>query len=136
MPTAEEIGARRKSVLAELASLEEIRRGSVTEQYVEATKKDGSKVRRGPYPLYTFKENGRTVSRRLSRGEHVQRYDRQIQAFRRFQKLVAELLRLGEQLSDLAGRPGKKGATLPSKPRSRSKPKPPGSSKSSARRKR
>ena len=108
MQTAEQIRSRRKSILAELASLAEIRRGSVTEQYVEATKKDGSKVRRGPYPLYTFKEKGKTVSRRLRPGQHMEGYRQQIEAFRRFQELVAELLRLGEQFSDLPEAAGKK----------------------------
>jgi hypothetical protein len=108
MQTSEQIRARRKVVLAELASLEEIRRGSVTEQFVEATKKDGSKVRRGPYPLYTFKEKGKTVSRRLKRGQEVENYRQQIDAFRRFQELMAELLRMGEQFSDLPEDAGKK----------------------------
>jgi hypothetical protein len=100
MSHVEQMRVRRAQVLHELARLEEIRRGSLTEQYVEAARLDGSRVRRGPYPLYTFKEKGRTMSRRLRSREEVERYRGQIEGFRRFRELVEELRRLGEGLSD------------------------------------
>lgn len=78
-----------------------MRRGSIIEQFVEATLKDGSKVRRGPYHLYTFKEKQQTVSRRLCNPREVEACRKQIDAFRQFQKLTADMLSIGEQLSDL-----------------------------------
>ena len=90
---------RRKEILEELDGLEEIRRGSVTDQYVEATRKDGTTIRRGPYPLYTFKDHGKTISQRLKTPELVTLYKKQIRDFRRFQELTAELLAIGEQFS-------------------------------------
>jgi hypothetical protein len=92
---------RREEILAELAGLEQIRRGSVTHQYVEGTRKDGTKTRRGPYALYTFKEKGKTVSRRLTDSELVPVYEAQIEGCRRFQKLTSELLAVGEAICDL-----------------------------------
>jgi hypothetical protein len=59
---------------------------------------------RGPYPVYSFKEKGRTVSRRLHSAEEVSMYRQQIQDDRRFQQVVSELLKVGEQLSDAAAR--------------------------------
>ena len=93
---------RRQQILLQLQDLKHIRRGTITEQYTEATLKDGSKVRRGPYPLYTFKDKQQTVSRRLCNPAEIQACRQQIDGFRQFQQLTAELLSLGEQLSDLA----------------------------------
>jgi len=102
MSRVAQLRARRKELLAELAQLEQIRRGSVVEQFVEAVDKEGRKVRRGPYTLYSFKEKGKTVSRRVRKVRDAEAYRRQIASFRRFQQVVSELVRVGEQLSDLA----------------------------------
>jgi hypothetical protein len=91
----------RNELLEELAALEQMRRGSLSPQVFEATRKDGTKVLRGPYMLYTFKEKGKTVSRRVSNPDLVPRYQEQIEAFRRFEALSAELVRVGEKISDL-----------------------------------
>ena len=102
MSRADELIARRCQVMQELGRLEQIRRGSVVEQFVEKKLKDGTKVRRGPYVLYSFKKSAKTVSRRLSNKGEVRMYREQIAGFRRFQELTAELLELGEELSELA----------------------------------
>jgi len=91
------IDQRRRDILAELAGLTRIRRGSVTEQYVEAAGRRGQVLRRGPYPLYSFKTKGRTVSRRI-RKEQAAVYREQIAAGRRFQELTHALMELGEAL--------------------------------------
>ena len=96
-----QIRKRRRELLEQMAKLEEMRRGSLCPQIFEATRKDGTKVRRGPYTLYTCKEKGKTVSRRITDPEQAQRYEQQIQAFRRFEALAGELVRLGERISDL-----------------------------------
>jgi hypothetical protein len=90
---------RRREILAELAGLARIRRGSVTEQYVETAGRRGRTLRRGPYPLYSFKAKGRTVSRRI-RAEQTAVYREQIAAGRRFQELTHELMELGEALCE------------------------------------
>lgn len=99
MAKNDSIQRRRHEILAELAGLDRVRRGSVTEQFVEAVGRDGRHRRRGPYPLYTFKSRGKTVSRRL-RGEDVAMYREQVQASHRFQELTHELMELGEVLCD------------------------------------
>lgn len=99
---AEQLHSRRRQLLSEIENLEQIRRGSITEQFVE-TVRNGQKVRRGPYTLYSFKnKEGRTVSRRLSDPAKIAHYREQIESFRQFQKCTAELLALGEALSDQA----------------------------------
>jgi len=101
MTKLERLKNRREEILAELAGLEQIRRGSVTEQYVETTRKDGTKTRRGPYVLYSYKEKGKTISRRLTDPKLIPVYRQQIEGFRRFQELTAEFRAVGERISDL-----------------------------------
>ena len=96
-----QVRQHRREVLAELALIEQMRRGSLIPQMFEATRKDGTKVLRGPYTLYTSKEKGKTISRRITDPEQVSRYQEQIKAFRRFETLANELVRVGEKIGDL-----------------------------------
>jgi hypothetical protein len=99
-----------------------LRRGSITQQSVTATRKDGTKVKRGPYFIYTYKDQQRTVSRYLRDPAEIQQYREQIQAFRQFQLLTKQLLALGEQLSE-ATRLQPETLKKTSNARSNSKPK-------------
>ena len=63
---------------------------------------DGSRVKRGPYPLLTRKDGNKTVSLRLGDPALVPLYRQQIQAMREFETVVEQLVRVSEQLSDLA----------------------------------
>jgi len=102
MKGTEKLRARREAILEEIAGIEQMRKGSVTEQYVETVRADGSKGSRGPYFLYSFKEKKKTVSRRITRRDLVPVYRDQIEAFRRFGELVSELTAIGEKLGDLS----------------------------------
>ena len=102
MTQLEKLRLRRNEILKEISALEQMRRGSVVEQFVETVKADGSVVRKGPYGLYSYKEKKKTVSRRVSDPELVKLYRKQIKAFRRFQELNAELTSIGQEISDLA----------------------------------
>ncbi|SRR6266436_4606402 len=93
---------QRQALLRQLADLPELRRGSLTEQFLTVQHADGSKVRRGPYPLLTRKEAKKTVSVRLTDPALVPLYRSQIQAMRDFETVVDQLVRVGEQLGDLA----------------------------------
>lgn len=125
MPTYQQIQQQRRQILDELAQLEQIRRGSLTEQIVETVSREGLRRQRGPYVLYTFKEKGRTVSRRITDPTQIPIYRHQIQQWRRFQELTAQLLHLGEMLSEQALEEGTVKKT--SKPTSKLSSKPDGS---------
>jgi hypothetical protein len=92
----------RQQLLQQLSGLQEIRRGSLTEQFLMVKRKDGSRVKRGPYPLLTRKQGRKTVSQRLTDPALVPWYRQQIQAMRQFETVVDGLVQVGEQLSDLA----------------------------------
>ena len=51
MNRTQAVQRRRTEILKELARLWELRRGSVVEQVYESVRKEGAKVRRGPYAL-------------------------------------------------------------------------------------
>ena len=97
------IRQRRQAILDELASLEMIRRGSVTEQVLHPKGREGKRYECGPYTVYTLKRSGRTVSRRLSAADR-DRFREQVDACHRFQSLTRELMEIGEALCDLSAR--------------------------------
>ena len=73
---------QRQVLLQQLSSLRELRRGSLTEQFLTVKHTDGSMVKRGPYPLLTRKQGQKTVSLRLKDPQLIPVYRRQIQAMR------------------------------------------------------
>ena len=93
---------QRQGLLRQLAELRELRRGSLTEQFLTVKHADGSLVKRGPYPLLTRKEAHKTVSVRLTDPALVPVYRQQVRAMRQFESVVEELVRVGEQLGELA----------------------------------
>jgi hypothetical protein len=93
---------QRQALLEQLADLRELRRGSLTEQFLPVQHADGSVVKRGPYPLLTRKQGGKTLSVRLTDPEVVPLYRQQIETLHQFESVVDELIGVGEQLSDLA----------------------------------
>jgi hypothetical protein len=93
---------QRQRLLQQFSGLQELRRGSLTEQFLMVKRKDGSRVKRGPYPLLTRKQGQKTVSLRLTDPALVPLYRQQIQAMRQFETVVDGLVQVGEQLSDLA----------------------------------
>jgi hypothetical protein len=101
-PNYSNLEQQRQGLLRQLADLRELRRGSLTEQFLTVRHADGSSVKRGPYPLLTRKEASKTVSVRLTDPALVPLYRQQIQAMRQFEGVVDQLARLGEQLGDFA----------------------------------
>jgi len=92
---------RRDDIVKELASLPPMRKGSLTQQWLQTFRKDGSKTKRGPYLVYSYKEKNKTVSKRVPR-QQEDLYRRQIESFRRFQQLSAELVGISQRLADVA----------------------------------
>jgi len=92
---------RKNAIVDQIHALGDMRRGSIIEQYYKAKKKDGTRVKRGPYFLYTYKDKNHTHSRRIKK-KQVADYRKQIETYRRFTDLVQELIAVSEQLSDLS----------------------------------
>jgi hypothetical protein len=93
---------QRQGLLRRLADLRELRRGSLTEQFLTVQHADGSQVKRGPYPLLTRKQARKTISVRLTDPALVPLYRQQIQTMREFERVVDQLVQVGEELGELA----------------------------------
>ena len=111
---------QKKKILEQICALGEMRRGSVIEQFVEVKRPDGSLARHGPYPLYTYKEGGHTISRRLPDTASAEQYRAQIEHFRRFEQLSAQLIKTSQRLCDLLQQAQEEAAPSPEKKRRRS----------------
>src|SRR6516164_6395244 len=80
-----------QQLLQQLSGLPELRRGSLTEQFLMVKRKDGSRVKRGPYPLFTRKHGQKTISRRLTHPSLVPLYRQPIRAMRQFETVVGRV---------------------------------------------
>lgn len=100
METLDELVERKREILVELGGLGDMRRGSVTEQYYDSRRARGAPVKQGPYYLYTYKEKGKTVSRRLAGAEEAERYREEIERFRCFERLSWELVAISQRICE------------------------------------
>ncbi len=89
----------RQEILAQIALLEEMRRGSVIRQFLKIKLKGRRKpTLSGPYALLTFKQKGKTVSRRLHDLEEIRRLEQQVENYHIFQQLCRRLVEIGEAI--------------------------------------
>ena len=108
MGRLEDLEARRQEIIQDINNIGEMRKGSITEQVFKSKKADGSTVQRGPYWVYSYKDRGKTVSKRLSPQE-VGIYEAQILEFRRFESLCSELAEASQAICDIRLREGGEG---------------------------
>jgi len=100
MDSLDTLRERKKDLLDKIRTLKDMRQGSIVEQYFEKRNKDGSVVRQGPYLLYSYKIKGKTVSRRLSGVSMAERYQEEINEYRRFEQLCADLVETSHNICD------------------------------------
>jgi hypothetical protein len=90
---------KREQILQEMRKIRAMRKGSVSEQWVKVPRKQAAPVLRGPYGLYTYKEKGKTVGRRLS-AQEAKRFGEEVKAYHHFQALCAQYAEVTEQLGE------------------------------------
>lgn len=91
----------RQEVLTHIALIEEMRRGSVTRQFLKIKLKGQKEPSlAGPYALFTCKKDGRTVGRRLRDAEEIRRLEHQVQNFHTFQNLCRRLVEISEKICE------------------------------------
>jgi len=101
MDSLDALREKKNKLLREIMALRDMRQGSIVEQYFEAKNKDGSVARQGPYLLYSYKAKGKTISRRMSGVSMAERYKEEINEYRRFEQLSAELVETSHKICDL-----------------------------------
>ena len=106
MDQHQQLTRQRAQLVEQIAALGPMRMGSITEQHLPTPRADGTVYRRGPYLTYTFKQGGKTCGKHLRDAREAELYRSQIEAFRRYRELSAELVCVSQRLADLeAGGP-------------------------------
>ena len=92
------LAQRQQCILLEIAAIHAMKKGSVTHQRT-VVKQTGKKTpdHNGPYPVLTWKEDGKTRSMRLKSDEEIRWAEQAIGNYRRFASLCREYEELGEQ---------------------------------------
>ena len=98
---------KKQTLLQEIAALGPMRMGSISERMLPQRRRDGTVRRRGPYAMYTYKKEGKTLGKHLPESKDVELYRRQIETYRRFEQLSRELVALSQRLADLEAAQGK-----------------------------
>lgn len=78
-----------------------LRPGSVCAQNLKYRAKDGTRKEHGPYPILTFKREGKTHTIRLKSSEQEALARKQIEKFRRFREVMKRLIQIGMEMADV-----------------------------------
>ena len=100
METLAQLTQRWNQIAGEIKAIPSMRAGSLCSQWVKTTNQHGKTRVFGPYHILTRKVKGKTLTRRLKK-DQLETYHAQIENFRRFQVLVAELVETGRLIADL-----------------------------------
>ncbi len=102
MNTVEKIDRKRKEILQQMGEMRSMRRGTINEQFFEVGQKGKmAPVLRGPYYVLSRREGKKTVSKRLTSQEELERVRQDINAQKRFRELCREYEELTERLGQL-----------------------------------
>ena len=105
MSVREQLENRRRSLAEKIVAIRSLRKGSINEQWFPVMR-DGKKTEelRGPYFVFTYKAEGRTVSKRLHGEAALARAREDAANYQRFRALCAELESLTMELGELERR--------------------------------
>lgn len=97
--------SKRQSLLEQITRIGDMRRGSITEVYRQCGKKDcccktKGHPGHGPYYAYTTKTDGKTKTLQLRAGALLTKIEREVESYRRFRELSAELLEVNEAICE------------------------------------
>ncbi len=97
--------AEREVVLKQIAQIGDMRRGSITETFRACGKSNcacsqADHPGHGPYYAFTTKVAGKTKTVQLRAGSRLTKFQREVDAYRRFRTLSARLLELNDAICD------------------------------------
>lgn len=97
--------SRREAILKEMAQVGDMRRGSITEAFRPCGKptcgcKAADHPGHGPYYAFTTKVAGKTKTIQLRTGPRLTKFQREVDAYRRFRALSEQLLEVNKALCD------------------------------------
>lgn len=96
---------RRDVILREMAQMGDMRRGSITEAFRPCGKANcacsqADHPGHGPYYAFTTKVAGKTKTVQLRAGSRLTKFQREVDAYRRFKSLTEQLLEVNEAICD------------------------------------
>lgn len=119
MNTQQQIENQRKAVVEKILAIRSLRKGSINEQWFPVVR-EGKKTDdlRGPYFVFTYKMEGKTVSERLQGEVALARAREDAANYQEFRALCAQLEALTLELGELERREGAEEERIKKKPES------------------
>jgi hypothetical protein len=116
--------AQRDGILREIARLGDMRKGSLTEVFRACGKPSCACHRRdhpghGPYYAFTTKVAGKTRTVQLRAGSRLDKFQREVDAYKEFRALSDKLIGVNEAICAARPEPGEPGARAEGKKTSR-----------------
>jgi len=102
MRSIRQIEARRDAILEEIRSIRSMKRGSISKQYLKVPQKGHSEpALRGPYYVFSRREQDKTVSHRLTSQAERQQAQQDIDRHEHFVALCKQFEELTERLGQI-----------------------------------
>ncbi len=96
----QDLELRRQAILKKMGELRTMRRGTVSEQFLNVRHKGQARpVRRGPYYLWQYWEGGMPKRQRLHAGAEVESARKEVAAYKEFELLCKEYVSVAEALA-------------------------------------
>lgn len=97
----QDLELQRQAILKKMGELRTMRRGTVSEQFLDVPHKGQAKpVRRGPYYLWQYWERGVPKRRRLHGAAEVESARKEVAAYKEFELLCKEYVSVAEALAE------------------------------------
>ena len=112
-----ELRKRRAQLLRRIEAIDRLRRGQLSEQYIEKPGADGKLKRYGPYYVWQASIRGQKRSVRVGR-DQAEEVRRDLHAYQQYRELCEELADVTEQITcqNQKGSDSKKNSRKPAKP--------------------
>jgi hypothetical protein len=109
-----ELEAERDHILRQLGQLGDMRKGSITEAFRRCGKpscacSESDHLGHGPYYAFTTKVAGKTRTVQMRVGSRLDKFRREVDAYRQFRALSDRLIDVNEVICDVRPEPGETG---------------------------
>lgn len=102
MNSLQRLEQRRDAILEQMRAIRSMRRATINKQFLQVQHKGKNKpVSRGPYFVLSRREQGKTVSKRLTSVEEVKQAQKDVEGYKKFVALCKEFEDVTERLGEV-----------------------------------